>query len=195
MHWVLKCFELNIWMTCFALDFHLISWLNLSGGYHPVKIGDIFHSRYQVRNASSTPWLHWRMFTFQVLRKLGWGHFSTVWLCWDLRWGEERGERTSLATINSETLSELKLFKTNIKFEIFQIVLINLNLCSPINILRFKIFTCFYIFLIVFLCDVEIVSISARLASVPSRWWRAPLTTLRLPWMRSNSSNVWVFSQ
>ncbi|CAG7721142.1 unnamed protein product [Allacma fusca] len=37
------------------------------GGYHPVKIGDLFHARYH------------------VVRKLGWGHFSTVWLCWDLQ--------------------------------------------------------------------------------------------------------------
>merc|ERR1719193_2107364 len=36
------------------------------GGYHPVKIGDLFNNRYH------------------VIRKLGWGHFSTVWLCWDL---------------------------------------------------------------------------------------------------------------
>ncbi|KAK2710786.1 hypothetical protein QYM36_012085, partial [Artemia franciscana] len=36
------------------------------GGYHPVNIGDVFHCRYN------------------VLRKLGWGHFSTVWLCWDM---------------------------------------------------------------------------------------------------------------
>ncbi|CAG0915346.1 unnamed protein product [Notodromas monacha] len=36
------------------------------GGYHPVKIGDLFHRRYH------------------VVRKLGWGHFSTVWLCWDV---------------------------------------------------------------------------------------------------------------
>lgn len=36
------------------------------GGYHPVKIGDLFQSRYH------------------VTRKLGWGYFSTVWLCWDL---------------------------------------------------------------------------------------------------------------
>nr|XP_018915657.1 PREDICTED: SRSF protein kinase 3-like [Bemisia tabaci] len=36
------------------------------GGYHPVKIGDLFQNRYH------------------VTRKLGWGHFSTVWLCWDL---------------------------------------------------------------------------------------------------------------
>lgn len=36
------------------------------GGYHPVKIGDLFLQRYH------------------VIRKIGWGHFSTVWLCWDL---------------------------------------------------------------------------------------------------------------
>jgi serine/threonine-protein kinase SRPK1 len=37
------------------------------GGYHPVKIGDTFNNRYN------------------VLRKVGWGHFSTVWLCWDIK--------------------------------------------------------------------------------------------------------------
>ncbi|XP_029725393.2 SRSF protein kinase 3 [Aedes albopictus] len=36
------------------------------GGYHPVKLGDLFLQRYH------------------VIRKLGWGHFSTVWLSWDL---------------------------------------------------------------------------------------------------------------
>lgn len=35
------------------------------GGYHPVRLGDIFKDRYV------------------VLQKLGWGHFSTVWLCQD----------------------------------------------------------------------------------------------------------------
>ena len=45
---------------------NLISFLFI-GGYHPVKIGDLFHNRYH------------------VVRKLGWGHFSTVWLCWDLK--------------------------------------------------------------------------------------------------------------
>ncbi|KAK7101658.1 SRSF protein kinase 1-like isoform X1 [Littorina saxatilis] len=38
----------------------------VKGGYHPVKNGDLFIGRYH------------------VVRKLGWGHFSTVWLCWDL---------------------------------------------------------------------------------------------------------------
>uniref|UniRef100_A0AAR2ITQ5 non-specific serine/threonine protein kinase n=1 Tax=Pygocentrus nattereri TaxID=42514 RepID=A0AAR2ITQ5_PYGNA len=37
------------------------------GGYHHVKIGDLYNSRYH------------------VIRKLGWGHFSTVWLAWDIQ--------------------------------------------------------------------------------------------------------------
>ncbi|XP_055908134.1 SRSF protein kinase 3-like isoform X2 [Eupeodes corollae] len=37
------------------------------GGYHPVVIGDVFDGR------------------FRVVRKLGWGHFSTVWLCRDIK--------------------------------------------------------------------------------------------------------------
>ncbi|XP_069550157.1 SRSF protein kinase 3 isoform X1 [Brachyistius frenatus] len=37
------------------------------GGYHPVQIGDTFNRRYQ------------------VVSKLGWGYFATVWLCKDLR--------------------------------------------------------------------------------------------------------------
>lgn len=36
------------------------------GGYHPVKISEILNGRYY------------------IIRKLGWGHFSTVWLSWDL---------------------------------------------------------------------------------------------------------------
>ena len=35
------------------------------GGYHPVCVGEVYQDRYC------------------VVRKLGWGHFSTVWLCWD----------------------------------------------------------------------------------------------------------------
>mmetsp|Transcript_9653 Transcript_9653/g.18822 ORF Transcript_9653/g.18822 Transcript_9653/m.18822 type:complete len:621 (-) Transcript_9653:2329-4191(-) len=37
------------------------------GGYHPVSIGDLFLERYV------------------IVQKLGWGHFSTVWLCKDLK--------------------------------------------------------------------------------------------------------------
>ncbi|XP_053281438.1 SRSF protein kinase 3 [Pleuronectes platessa] len=39
------------------------------GGYHPVQIGDTLNRRYQ------------------VVSKLGWGYFSTVWLCLDNRLG------------------------------------------------------------------------------------------------------------
>ncbi len=38
------------------------------GGYHPVKIGDVFSGRYV------------------VVKKLGWGHFSTVWMARDDKW-------------------------------------------------------------------------------------------------------------
>ncbi|XP_076859846.1 SRSF protein kinase 1a [Brachyhypopomus gauderio] len=37
------------------------------GGYHHVKIGDFYNGKYH------------------VIRKLGWGHFSTVWLAWDIQ--------------------------------------------------------------------------------------------------------------
>lgn len=40
------------------------------GGYHPVKIGEKFNND-----------------RYTVLRKLGWGHFSTVWLVYDHRTG------------------------------------------------------------------------------------------------------------
>ncbi|XP_029102277.1 SRSF protein kinase 3 [Scleropages formosus] len=41
------------------------------GGYHPVKIGDTLNRRYQ------------------VVSKLGWGYFSTVWRCVDLSLGRQ----------------------------------------------------------------------------------------------------------
>ncbi|XP_041805175.1 SRSF protein kinase 2-like [Chelmon rostratus] len=65
------------------------------GGYYQVEIGEIFADRYQ------------------VVKKLGWGHFSTVWLCWDM----ERGRFVALKVVKSaqtftETaLDEIKLLK------------------------------------------------------------------------------------
>ena len=40
----------------------------VKGGYHPVHIGDTFSDA-----------------RYQVVRKLGWGHFSTVWLAKDTK--------------------------------------------------------------------------------------------------------------
>ncbi|KAM8757723.1 SRSF protein kinase 3-like isoform 1-T2 [Acanthopagrus schlegelii] len=65
------------------------------GGYYHVEIGEIFVDRYQ------------------VVKKLGWGHFSTVWLCWDM----ERRRFVALKVVKSaqtftETaLDEIKLLK------------------------------------------------------------------------------------
>lgn len=53
------------------------------GGYYPVKIGDLFNNRYN------------------VIRKLGWGHFSTVWLCWDLRYASRHASQVERPTIIS----------------------------------------------------------------------------------------------
>ncbi len=38
------------------------------GGYHPVHVGEIFMGRYI------------------IIQKLGWGHFSTVWLSKDIKY-------------------------------------------------------------------------------------------------------------
>ncbi|RLN62951.1 hypothetical protein BBJ29_003589 [Phytophthora kernoviae] len=39
------------------------------GGYHPVQVGEVYNNR------------------FEVVEKLGWGHFSTVWKCQDRHTG------------------------------------------------------------------------------------------------------------
>ncbi|POR39226.1 Serine/threonine-protein kinase SRPK [Tolypocladium paradoxum] len=48
-------------------------------GFHPVRIGEVYNSRYK------------------VLRKLGWGEYSTVWLVQDLAAKEDAAERKYLA--------------------------------------------------------------------------------------------------
>jgi len=55
------------------------------GGYHRVEVGDVFHSRWKVK------------------RKLGWGHFSTVWLCEDK---EGRREVALKVQKSAETYTE-----------------------------------------------------------------------------------------
>uniref|UniRef100_A0AAQ4QK32 non-specific serine/threonine protein kinase n=1 Tax=Gasterosteus aculeatus aculeatus TaxID=481459 RepID=A0AAQ4QK32_GASAC len=65
------------------------------GGYYPVEIGEVFVDRYQ------------------VVQKLGWGHFSTVWLCWDML----KGRFVALKVVKSAQMftetaqDEIKLLK------------------------------------------------------------------------------------
>jgi len=65
------------------------------GGYHPVRIGDVYNGRYH------------------VVRKLGWGHFSTVWLCLD----QKTMRYVALKVVKSSkhytetALDEIKLLK------------------------------------------------------------------------------------
>ena len=64
------------------------------GGYHPVKIGDKYKEG-----------------RYTVVRKLGWGHFSTVWLAFD----ENENRHVALKVVKSEkhytetALDEIKL--------------------------------------------------------------------------------------
>lgn len=44
------------------------SLFNFVGGYCPIKVGNTFKDE-----------------RYRVLQKLGWGHFSTVWLCFDAK--------------------------------------------------------------------------------------------------------------
>ncbi|XP_041944511.1 SRSF protein kinase 2-like [Alosa sapidissima] len=65
------------------------------GGYYPVQIRELFVGRYQ------------------VVRKLGWGHFSTVWLCRDLHRKSFVALKVvrSAATFTETALDEIKLLK------------------------------------------------------------------------------------
>lgn len=54
----------------------------LAGGYHPVKVGELYNSGRYV-----------------VVRKLGWGHFSTVWLVRDTESGREGAMKVNICYI------------------------------------------------------------------------------------------------
>ncbi|XP_026837763.1 SRSF protein kinase 2 [Drosophila erecta] len=71
------------------------------GGYHPVSIGDVFASRYH------------------VIKKLGWGHFSTVWLCYDCRMKRYCAVKVIKSALEyTETAcDEIKLFSAIDKYE------------------------------------------------------------------------------
>lgn len=58
------------------------TFLKLAGGYHPVKVGELYNSGRYV-----------------VVRKLGWGHFSTVWLVRDTESGREGAMKVNICCI------------------------------------------------------------------------------------------------
>ncbi|KPI83201.1 putative serine/threonine-protein kinase putative protein kinase [Leptomonas seymouri] len=63
------------------------------GGYHHVVVGEIYHNRYR------------------IVKKLGWGYFSTVWLVWDYE--KERYQamkiQKSAASYSEAAYDEIKL--------------------------------------------------------------------------------------
>ena len=69
------------------------------GGYHPVHIGDLMHGHYK------------------IISKLGWGHFSTVWLAKDTR----TDSQVAIKIVKSESkyreaaMDEIKLLNDVIK--------------------------------------------------------------------------------
>ncbi|KAJ7091954.1 kinase-like domain-containing protein [Mycena belliarum] len=66
------------------------------GGYHPVKIGDAFSDN-----------------RYKIARKLGWGHFSTVWLAWDSKMKRHVALKVvkSAARYTETALDEIKLLQ------------------------------------------------------------------------------------
>lgn len=66
------------------------------GGYHPVHVGEVYNSRYT------------------VLKKLGWGHFSTVWLSLDSRTGKQVALKVQKSADNytDAAYDEIELLKT-----------------------------------------------------------------------------------
>ncbi|BFG02737.1 serine/threonine-protein kinase SRPK-like [Drosophila madeirensis] len=71
------------------------------GGYHPLHLGDILNHRYV------------------VLKKLGWGHFSIVWLCFDMTASVYCAVKVCKSAENfAETaLDEVSLLKRVAKYE------------------------------------------------------------------------------
>ena len=67
-----------------------------SGGYHPVLVGEIYQQRYC------------------ILRKVGWGHFSTVWLGWDLNTSSFAALKVvkSARHYTETAIDEIKLLKS-----------------------------------------------------------------------------------
>ncbi|KAL0483103.1 hypothetical protein AKO1_014996 [Acrasis kona] len=66
------------------------------GGYHPMRIGEILNNN-----------------RYHVVHKLGWGYFSTVWLCWDAiesRFVAVKVQKSAI-DFQDSALDEIDIFK------------------------------------------------------------------------------------
>ncbi|PNP79326.1 hypothetical protein FNYG_07402 [Fusarium nygamai] len=69
------------------------------GGYHPVHLGDVIQERYR------------------VIRKLGWGQFSTVWLAVGMQMNRYVSLKITLATQKRDTGKEVSLYRSHLQDE------------------------------------------------------------------------------
>ncbi|KAF5568046.1 CMGC SRPK kinase [Fusarium phyllophilum] len=69
------------------------------GGYHPVHLGDVIQERYR------------------IIRKLGWGQFSTVWLAVDMQMNRYVSLKITLATQKNDKGKEVSLYRSHIQDE------------------------------------------------------------------------------
>ncbi|SCN84092.1 SKY1-Protein serine kinase [Fusarium fujikuroi] len=69
------------------------------GGYHPVHLGDVIQERYR------------------IIRKVGWGQFSTVWLAVDMQMNRYVSLKITLATQQNDTSKEVSLYRSHLKDE------------------------------------------------------------------------------
>ncbi|CCW61497.1 unnamed protein product [Phytomonas sp. EM1] len=82
------------------------------GGYHPVVVGDIYHNRYR------------------IVKKLGWGYFSTVWLVWDYQ--EERYQAMKIQK-SAKHYSEAAYDEIRLLSEIMQADSHKIRHCARLN--------------------------------------------------------------
>ncbi|KAG5815098.1 hypothetical protein H9Q74_009136 [Fusarium xylarioides] len=68
-------------------------------GYHPVHLGDVIQERYR------------------IIRKVGWGQYSTVWLAVDMQVNRYVSLKITLATQPNNTSKEVSLYRSHLQDE------------------------------------------------------------------------------
>ncbi|KAF5673688.1 CMGC SRPK kinase [Fusarium circinatum] len=69
------------------------------GGYHPVHLGDVIQERYH------------------IIRKVGWGQYSTVWLVVDMKMNRYVSLKITLATQTDDTSKEVSIYRSHLQDE------------------------------------------------------------------------------